>query len=427
MPAPAGPQPLVMIDSPGSALEDRLSREVESLGYRVRRVEEHSPPLKDAVAWVRDRSHVRSDSGGDWDSRSRDTVPTIWLGQGPVRAEPADAAAPTPQTVIPTPVDWGALRSAVTGAVRMGLRFRGERDLLRSIERQGGPRLAWYPDAPSVDVLRTVGGRTAATLIHGEMGTGKRTLARALHTLGGGRHVVTVRGWRRGADAPDADMLSIVRRWQDAAGGTLLIDEVADLREDDQWALTGLLEAQDARDDSLESEVRLICTSSVDPETAVEEGDLREDLFYRLVFVCGLDPLRDRRAEIPPLARHFVRDANRRHGLRVEGLSAEATEALRNARWPGNLTQVRSSVRRACLLAESGRLQVHHLPPSVRKDGTGPPEKIAISVGTTAAEAERRLILATLERTGFNKAEAARQLQLDVKTIRNKLRAYGIG
>jgi len=110
----------------------------------------------------------------------------------------------------------------------------------------------------------------------------------------------------------------------------------------------------------------------------------------------------------------------------VEGLGREAERAIRSYDWPGNVRELRNVVERAIILARSGWIEANHLPPFLQRPIPGVADAIVIPAGATAAEAERTLILETLARVGNNKARAARDLGMDVKTIRNKLKAYGI-
>jgi len=174
-------------------------------------------------------------------------------------------------------------------------------------------------------------------------------------------------------------------------------------------------------------DVRVIAATNKDPAAAVANGQLREDLYYRLnVFTIALPLLRDRKGDIPLLTQHFVREFNRKHNTRVEGLREAALELLKAYPWPGNVRELRNVMERAVILARGDWIESNHLPAYILAPHTGAAAKIVLPANVTAAEAEKELILRTLERAGNNKAEAARQLGLDVKTIRNKLKFYGL-
>jgi len=176
-----------------------------------------------------------------------------------------------------------------------------------------------------------------------------------------------------------------------------------------------------------EFDVRVLASTNRDPLKALEEGRLREDLYYRLnVVPLSLPPLRARAEDIPLLVQHFVNEFNVKHRLQIIGVSDEGMAMLRAYPWPGNVRELRNVTERSVVLAKGDWIEESALPPYVRNPSLRP-EKLVFSVGeTTVADAERELILRTLEHAGKNKAEAARQLGVDVKTIYNKLKAYGI-
>ena len=170
-------------------------------------------------------------------------------------------------------------------------------------------------------------------------------------------------------------------------------------------------------------DVRVLAATNSEPQEAVRKGRLREDLYYRLnVFTVALPPLRERKEDIPVLVQHFLREFNAKHKAAVVALRPEALELLHNYAWPGNVRELRNVMERAVILAKGEWIEPSHLPPYLRKPIAE--EKMVLPAGTTAAETEKELILRTLEQTGNNKAETARRLGLDVKTIRNKLKSW---
>jgi two-component system response regulator HydG len=139
-----------------------------------------------------------------------------------------------------------------------------------------------------------------------------------------------------------------------------------------------------------------------------------------------MPPLRDRKVDIPLLGQYFVTEFNRKHNAEVEGLREETLDLLASYSWPGNVRELKNVIERAIILARSSWIEPSHLPPYIQTPSDDNSGKIVLPLNVTAAEAEKELILRTLERTGNNKAEAARQLEVDVKTIRNKLKSYGL-
>ncbi len=287
----------------------------------------------------------------------------------------------------------------------------------------------------------------APVLVTGESGTGKELVARAIHARSGRaekefvalnmaaipRELVESElfGHEEGAFTGASGM----RRgcFELAHGGTLLLDEIAEMPIEVQPKLLRVLEDGRVRRVGGSSEhafdVRVIAATNQDPRVAVEEERLREDLYFRLdVFSIELPPLRERPGDVPLLAHHFLERFDAKHGDGVRGFSDQALERLESYAWPGNVRELRNVIERAVVVAREGWIGVGHLPPYVGGDGPagdGPSgETIRVPVDASLEEIEKRLILETLERTGNNKAETARRLGVDVKTIRNKLKRY---
>ena len=174
-------------------------------------------------------------------------------------------------------------------------------------------------------------------------------------------------------------------------------------------------------------DVRVIAATNQEPRAAVQSGKLREDLYYRLnVFTLAMPPLRERGSDISLLVQHFIGEFNRKHGLRVEGVRDPAAQLIREYSWPGNVRELRNVIERAVILAKGEWIEPSHLPAYISRPETGAPSKIVLPVGATLADAEKEILTRTLVDSGNNKAEAARRLGVDVKTIRNKLKSYGL-
>src|SRR5687767_10156510 len=155
---------------------------------------------------------------------------------------------------------------------------------------------------------------------------------------------------------------------------------------------------------------------------AVKSGKLREDLFYRLnVFAIELPPLRDRREDIPLLAQHFLNEFNERNAKAVRAVDQEAIYLLEQYPWPGNIRELRNVMERATILAEGDFIESKHLPTTLVAKGEETLPTVTLAPGTTVDEAERRLILLTLDHTRNNKTRAAEILGISLKTLHNKL------
>jgi len=291
----------------------------------------------------------------------------------------------------------------------------------------------------------------APVLVLGESGTGKELVARTLHALSPRARASFVGvncaaiaeslleseifGHEKGAFTG-----AIERRigcFEMADGGTLLLDEVAEMHPAVQAKFLRVLEEGTFRrvggKAEIQVDVRVVAATNQDPETAVRDGKLRADLFYRLnVFPIKIPPLRERPEDIPVLAEAFLRDAAARNGRTVTAIAPAALQRLQSYAWPGNVRELRNVIERAVLLADGETIDASQLP-----EGLSASEKVSDAVpsltlplGITIDEAERTLILQSLKLTGHNKTRAAAILGINVKTLHNKLTRYlsaGVG
>jgi transcriptional regulator with PAS, ATPase and Fis domain len=158
------------------------------------------------------------------------------------------------------------------------------------------------------------------------------------------------------------------------------------------------------------------------PADAVKSGKLREDLYYRLnVFAIDLPPLRARKEDLPLLVQSFLAEFNQRNNKNVSALDAAAMRILEQYSWPGNVRELRNVIERAVILSTGEFIEAKHLPPLVTESPDIVRPTLSLAPGTTVEEAERRLILMTLEHTRDNKTRAAEILGISLKTLHNKL------
>jgi DNA-binding NtrC family response regulator len=325
---------------------------------------------------------------------------------------------------------------------------RKTKRLTERVEEEGG--LGDFVGASKVirevyELIESIAQRDISVMITGESGTGKEVVARTIHKMSrrDGKPFIAINaaaipeslieselfGHERGAFTGAVATRQGV--FEQANGGTLLIDEIAEMPMMLQPKLLRVLADGKVRrlggTYEFEFDVRVLAATNRDPLKAIEDGKLREDLYYRLnVVPIALPPLRNRADDIPLLVQHFVKEFNGKHHLQLEGVNDQAMTMMRNYSWPGNVRELRNAIERSVVLAKGDWIEDKDLPPYVR-DPSLKPQKLVFSVGeTTVADAERELILKTLERAGNNKAEAARQLGVDVKTIYNKLKSYGL-
>ncbi len=169
-------------------------------------------------------------------------------------------------------------------------------------------------------------------------------------------------------------------------------------------------------------DVRVIAATNVNPPEAVRTQKLREDLYYRLnVFSIELPPLRQRKADLPLLIQSFLTEFNQRNRKSVSALDADAMRILEQYGWPGNVRELRNVIERAVILSSGEFIEPKHLPPLISEVPAAAKPMLALSAGMTVDEAERRLIMLTLEHTRDNKTRAAEILGISLKTLHNKL------
>ncbi|MDQ3070888.1 MAG: sigma-54 dependent transcriptional regulator [Acidobacteriota bacterium] len=299
--------------------------------------------------------------------------------------------------------------------------------------------------APVRAVYRTIeqaAPTTASVLIFGESGTGKELVAQTIHELSprAGYPYVGVncaaipetlleseifgheKGSFTGASERRMGCFELAHR------GTLFLDEIGEMAPATQAKLLRVLQERSFRRiggrQELTVDVRVLAATNVDPAEAVRSGKLREDLFYRLnVFTISLPPLRDRREDIPLLVQSFLAEFNERYTKRVRAASPEALRMLAAHTWPGNVRELRNVIERATIVADTEFIEAQHLPQPMQSPRGAPDNSPSVSLrpGVTVDEAERQLIVLTLEHTGNNKTKAADILGISLKTLHNKL------
>jgi len=294
------------------------------------------------------------------------------------------------------------------------------------------------------DEILRVATPDATVFLIGESGTGKELAAESVHALSARRAKPFLpvncgalspglveselfgheRGSFTGADRRRAGF------FERAEGGTLFLDEVSEMPLEFQVKLLRVLElgrfCRVGGDEPIDLDVRVIAATNRDPEEAVAQGQLRADLYYRLmVFPVTLPPLRKRRGDIEAIAGHYLERLNRDSETDKCFTESARAELLRH-HWPGNARELRNAVNRAFILAPE-EITRECFP--LRSLGeTGVDEgSLGIEVGMSVAEAERRLVLATLERLGGNKKKAAEILGISVKTVYSRLSVYRAG
>jgi DNA-binding NtrC family response regulator len=299
--------------------------------------------------------------------------------------------------------------------------------------------------------ISRVAGTGIPVFVTGESGTGKELVAQTVHALSRRREQPFL-AVNCGAISPHlieseifghekGSFTGAERRHQGfferASGGTLFLDEITEMPLDLQVRLLRVLETgrfmRVGSTQSQDADVRLIAATNRNPLQAVAMGRLREDLLYRLnVFPIEVPPLRERRVDVALLAGHFLAAIGQQEGVSKRFLPA-ALDRLAAHRWPGNVRELRNAVQRAYVMAEGETIDARWLPGGMADAaGTaapaGPPARadaLTLPIGTSMAQAERSLILATLQHYGHHRERAAAALGISVKTLYNRLKDYG--
>lgn len=335
-------------------------------------------------------------------------------------------------------------RNEVIASVRKALE---KRDLLRENSRL---RLQIAQATPGdlvgqsselrvvMEEARQVAPSMASVLLTGESGTGKGLLARWIHGASGRQgRLVTVNCGALPEPLLESELFGYEAgaftgahgrkegRFDLASGGTLFLDEVTEMPPLLQVRLLRVL--QDGEYErlggtrTLKTDVRVLAATNQDPEQAVAEGRLRADLYYRLnVIRLHVPPLRERRADIALLARHFIATHATRNNKSVRGVEPDAVAALERYTWPGNVRELENAMERAVVLAREDAVRFVDLPPAVRNAAAAAvPEgqRLTFTPGTPLRDVERRMIEATLRQCNGDRALAANLLGITSRTI----------
>lgn len=280
-----------------------------------------------------------------------------------------------------------------------------------------------------------------SVLVLGESGTGKEYIARMIHDQSGRKDKPFIAvdcgslsmelapselfGHKKGSfTSAIADKRGV---FEEAKGGTVFLDEVGNLPYEVQKQLLRALQEQKVRPvgsaQDIDVDVRIVAATNEDLEKAIEEGRFRQDLYHRInEFSIEVPPLRDRVEDLEEFAYHFLKQANAELGKDVKCISNEALDIMKQYQWDGNLRELRNVIRRATLFAENNEISADNLPVLKNKMQKAPEvEDMALQPGD-----EKEQILAALKKARGNKTVAAKLLQIDRKTLYNKMHLYGI-
>ena len=352
---------------------------------------------------------------------ARDAVAAMKLGADDFFIKPIGAEVlenfPWPVEVIPEPA-----HSCTDNPFTIITRDAGMEQLLRA--------------------SRKVADSRASVLIQGASGTGKELIARYIHTCSHRRDnpFVAINCAALPETLLESELFGHEKgtftgaftrkkgKFEQAHGGTLLLDEIGDMDYGLQAKLLRVL--QERMVDRIGGtapvpvDVRIIATTNADLEEMVRRGRFREDLYYRLnVIPLALPSLDERRDDIPLLAAHFIKKYNEIDGKDVKGLTPESLELLNNRSWGGNIRELENVIERAVLMAEGALLEMEDFSPSGFQRYTGNAFSSFMPV-VSLKEMEEKVIFKTLDHTNDNRTHAAKILGISVRTLRNKLNEY---
>ena len=340
------------------------------------------------------------------------------------------------------PVDLQRLRILLAKIVERHETLREVQVLRRQLREQGafGAMIGNSVEMRKIyHIIEQAAPTDASVLISGESGTGKELVAQTIHRLSPrcDSPYVPINcaaipetlleselfGHEKGAFTG-----AMERRpgcFELANHGTIFLDEIAEMTPPTQVKLLRVLQERSFRRLGGRNEqavdIRVIAATNADPPEAVQRGRLREDLFYRLnVFAIRLPPLRDRKEDLPLLIQAFISEFNARNNRSVAAVDERAMRILERYSWPGNVRELRNVIERATIVADGRFIEAKDLPTLVDSGHAGAPGA-GLHAGTTVEEAERQLILLTLQHTNDNKTRAAELLGISLKTLHNKL------
>jgi DNA-binding NtrC family response regulator len=451
--------PILLVEDKDS-LRAMLKLALESQDYRV--VEARDEP--EAVAALRDTlpglvlSDLRLPNGDGFGvlraAKDADSeLPVIVMTAHGSIQDAVEAMRKGALDFLAKPVDPEHLLLMVSRALEQR-RLLGEYRLLKEeAARRGGPAI--IGDSPALRQAMTAIERAAGTdttvLLEGESGTGKELCARALHNASARangpfvaincaaipEHLLEAElfGYERGAFTGAAQRK--IGKFEMAQRGTIFLDEIGDMPLALQAKMLRAIETKRIErlggNTSILVDVRIVAATNKLLRQAVAARQFREDLYFRLsVFPVTVPPLRERQADIPLLAQHFVERVGRDVGKRVT-LSPEAMAALVAHPWPGNVRELQNAIERAVILADGDRLLPRHLSLAPAQAVVSDPWEQLDWSGTLAdvsarfaAEAEQRKIAQVMRQAQNNKGLAADLLQINFKTLSAKLRHYGM-
>ena len=377
---------------------------------------------------------------------SEGTEVIVVTGHGSV-PKAVDAMKAGAHAFVEKPIDPSALTAVLEKAVERR-DLRQENEQLRK-QLHGTFKLASIIGRSKrmhdlLALVESVAASDANILIQGENGTGKELIANAIHANSKRARGPFIKincaaipkdlieselfGYKKGAfTGAFGDKEGLLEA---AGGGSLLLDEIGEMPPYLQTKLLRVLQEREYRpigsDRVVHVDFRLICATNVDVNAALRDGRLREDLYFRInTITLRVPPLRERTEDIPLLCEHFLDKYRQRYQRTVRSIAPAAYHLLIRHRWPGNVRELENVIERGVLVAKGSEIAVGDLPESLREASTAAGEFV-VPPHQTLAEIEKTAILQTLQRTNWNKQEAAHILGLYRPTLYSKMKKYQI-
>ena len=294
-----------------------------------------------------------------------------------------------------------------------------------------------------MQIINQVASTKASVLITGESGTGKELVADAIVSLSDRKdkpfikvHCASLseslleselfgheKGAFTGATAQKRG------RFELADGGTIFLDEIGEINPSTQVKILRVLQEREFErvggEKTIKVDVRVIAATNRNLLEEVKKGAFREDLYYRLNVVhIEVPPLRERKEDIELLALNFLDQFNKEDGRKIEGISSQARKALLSYDWPGNIRELKNSIESSVVLARGNIIQLEDLPAQITSQVAENKSSITIDLPVTMEEAERKIILSTIEYCAGNKSRASELLEIGRKTLHRKLNEY---
>lgn len=352
---------------------------------------------------------------------------------------------------ITKPIDYEALVLAVHRAMERQNLIEEVRNLRSALDqRYGFENIVGRSKSllRVLDMASRVAQHDTTVLIHGETGTGKELLARAIHHNSRRKNqpFVTINCAAIPKDLIEAELFGFSRgaftgahanklgKVEMADGGTLFLDEIGELPLDAQVKLLRLIQQGEIEKLGASSpktvNVRIVAATHRNLAAMAEDGTFREDLYYRLAVVpLFLPPLRERKEDIPELVEHLFHKAKERHGMHNVRISSSLTSYFTGYRWPGNIRELENVVERMLVLSNGAQVSEDDLPDELRRVAATKPASLLLELpeaGISLEGVERELLLRALEKFDGNQTQAAQYLDISRRTLIYRMEKHGL-